>query len=74
MPTRATAGSSKQAAAKPSLVAAGDLNDYTNYQIPTGRNPIEGRKPETFSSLEEGDAETAYLDTDGNTERPTRRR
>jgi len=47
------------------FVEAGDLNDYTNYQIPTGE-PIEGRKPETFSLLEEGNAETAYIYTDGH--------
>ncbi|MDZ7688466.1 MAG: DNA polymerase domain-containing protein, partial [Halobacteriales archaeon] len=47
------------------FVEAGDLNDYTNYKIPRGE-PIEGRKPEKFSLLEEGDAETAYLYTDGH--------
>ena len=46
------------------FVEAGELNDYTGYQIPDGKS-IEGRKPETFSLLEEGDAETAYLYTDG---------
>jgi DNA polymerase I len=47
------------------FVEAGDLNDYTNYQIPRGE-PVEGRKPETFSLLEEGEAGTAYLYTDGH--------
>jgi len=47
------------------FVEAGDLNDYTNYQIPTGK-PIEGETPETFSLLEQGNAETAYLYTDGH--------
>ena len=47
------------------FVEAGDLNDYTNYQIPRGE-PVEGRKPEAFSLLEEGNAETAYLYTDGH--------
>jgi len=47
------------------FVEAGDLNDYTNYQIPPGE-PVEGRKPEKFSLLEEGEAESAYIYTDGH--------
>jgi len=47
------------------FVEAGNLNDYTNYQIPTGER-IEGRKPETFDLLNESDAENAYVYTDGH--------
>ena len=47
------------------FVEAGDLNDYTNYQIPRGE-PVEGRKPETFSLIEQGEAERAYFYTDGH--------
>jgi len=47
------------------FVEAGDLDDYTNYQIPLGE-PVKGRKSDTFSLLEEGDAGTAYVYTDGH--------
>ncbi|XGI84315.1 DNA polymerase domain-containing protein [Halorutilales archaeon Cl-col2-1] len=47
------------------FVEAGDLNDYTNYQIPTG-DPIDGEKPEKFSLLEEGKAENVFIYADGH--------
>ncbi|MDY6775215.1 MAG: DNA polymerase domain-containing protein [Halobacteria archaeon] len=47
------------------FVEASDLNDYTNYQIPTG-DPIDGEKPEKFSLLEEGEAENVFVYADGH--------
>jgi len=47
------------------FVEAGDLNDHTSYEIPNGE-AVEGREPETFSLLEEGEAGNAYLYTDGH--------
>jgi DNA polymerase I len=49
------------------FVEAGELNDYTNYRIPTGER-VEGHEPETFDLLAESgvDAENAYVYTDGH--------
>ena len=49
------------------FVEAGELNDYTNYQIPTGER-VEGREPETFGLLDDPgvDAENTYIYTDGH--------
>ncbi len=47
------------------FVEAGELDDYTNYQIPNGQ-PVEGETPEQFSLLEEGEAEHAYVHTEGH--------